>query len=185
MNVQEAFDVLLSELQNALEQAQAQIAQAVSKAHYAEVQAAAQKAEQIQKQLNTLQQMRQSWPSSVDAKPARRRPGRPKKKPERLHRGEKFTDKEFRLPLLQALVQLGGSASTKQTLDQVGELVQGQLKPADYEILSDGRTIRWRNTAAWARQQLVEEGLMKNDSPNGVWEITEQGRKYVEQSSKP
>ncbi len=33
-----------------------------------------------------------------------------------------------------------------------------------------------RNTAQWARIIRVEAGLLKKDSPHGIWEISEQGR---------
>ena len=33
--------------------------------------------------------------------------------------------------------------------------------------------------AAWARQNLVNQGLLSGSSPRGIWEITEQGRNYL------
>ncbi|RMH13146.1 MAG: hypothetical protein D6698_14360, partial [Gammaproteobacteria bacterium] len=41
----------------------------------------------------------------------------------------------------------------------------------------------WRNTAQWCRNTMVREGLMKSDSPYGIWEITEAGRKYLQDES--
>ncbi|KUK31071.1 MAG: Uncharacterized protein XD63_1668 [Thermoanaerobacterales bacterium 50_218] len=38
---------------------------------------------------------------------------------------------------------------------------------------------RGRNTAQWCRYTMVSEGLLKPDSPRGVWEITETGRKQL------
>jgi len=43
---------------------------------------------------------------------------------------------------------------------------------------------RWVNTARWARQKMVEKGLLAKDSPWGIWEITEKGRKYYYEEKK-
>ena len=38
---------------------------------------------------------------------------------------------------------------------------------------------RWRNTAHWARYELVQDGLLKDDSKRGIWEISEKGRQFL------
>ena len=55
------------------------------------------------------------------------------------------------------------------------------LKPLDYEPhKSDGKSIRWRNSAQWARNTMVnEDGRMKK-TKNGIWEISEKGRKWLQ-----
>ncbi|MCC7571175.1 winged helix-turn-helix domain-containing protein, partial [Candidatus Micrarchaeota archaeon] len=41
---------------------------------------------------------------------------------------------------------------------------------------------RWRNTAQWARNSMVnEEGFLKKDSPRGIWEISEKGRAFLKE----
>lgn len=95
-------------------------------------------------------------------------------------KGEITPHTAFYRPILESLVELGGSAKTKVILDRVGEKMQGILKPLDYAVLpSDGKSIRWRNSAQWARNAMVnEDGRMKK-TKNGVWEISEQGRKWL------
>jgi len=46
-------------------------------------------------------------------------------------------------------------------------------------LASDPKTPRWRNAACWARSAMVNEGLLKSDSPRGVWEISAEGRKRL------
>lgn len=77
---------------------------------------------------------------------------------------------------------MGGSGKTKLVLDRVGEKMKGVLKAIDYEAhKSDEKQIRWRNSAQWARNTLVnDDGRMKKGSPNGVWEISEKGRKWLQ-----
>ena len=102
----------------------------------------------------------------------------------RLPRGERTPDKAYRLPILQALIALGGEAKMSQVLDRVYAEMKPHLKPADLEPLpSDAHTPRWRNAAQSARQAMVDEGLLRKDSPRGVWAITEVGRKFLAQHS--
>ena len=47
------------------------------------------------------------------------------------------------------------------------------------EPQSSPDNLRWRNAAQWARNSMVNDGLMKNDSPRGVWEISDKGRNFL------
>lgn len=86
----------------------------------------------------------------------------------------------FRLPILQALAELGGSSKVNDVLDRVGQLMEGTLRPVDFErLVSEPSDFRWRNTAHWARLEMVHAGLLKEGSKRGVWEITDQGRAYL------
>jgi restriction system protein len=98
-------------------------------------------------------------------------------------KGEITPHTAFYRAILESLVELGGSAKTKDVLDRVGKKMQGILKPLDHAVLpSDGKSIRWRNAAQWARNTMVnEDGRMKK-TKNGVWEISEQGRKWLKNS---
>ncbi len=55
------------------------------------------------------------------------------------------------------------------------------LKPQDYEYLKSGKKqIRWRNSAQWARSTMVNvDGRMVKNGKNGIWEISDQGRKWL------
>jgi restriction system protein len=105
---------------------------------------------------------------------------------QRARKGTITSDKEFQIPLLQALVKLGGSGKTKQVIDQVGKLMEGKFKPKDFELLkSEPETVRWRNKVMWARNSLVNDlGYMKSDSPFGVWAISDKGRKWLDDQTK-
>jgi restriction system protein len=90
-------------------------------------------------------------------------------------------------PLLEVLEEIGGSGKTKQVLDLLGEKMKPILKPKDSEPHeSDSKTIRWRNSAQWARNTMVnEDGRMKTNSPRGIWEISDKGRKWLKEASNP
>ncbi len=98
----------------------------------------------------------------------------------RLTRGQRTSEDAFYLPILKALDEMGGSAHIKDVLARVGQLMKEVLKEVDYQpVSSDGNLLRWRNTAQWARQNMVYKGLLKNNSPRGFWEISEAGRQYL------
>ena len=96
-------------------------------------------------------------------------------------KGEITPHTDFFPFILQVLVEIGGSGKTKIVLDRVGEKMKNVLKPLDYEFLkSDGKSIRWRNAAQWARNTMVnEDGRMVKNGKNGVWEISDKGRKSL------
>jgi len=89
---------------------------------------------------------------------------------------------EYCKPLLEVLAEIGGSGPTDEVLDRLGEKMKSTLKPIDYEChKSNDKQIRWRNTAQWARNKMVNsDGRMKKGSPRGIWEISTKGRKWLE-----
>lgn len=95
-------------------------------------------------------------------------------------KGEVTPHFAFYQAILESLVEMGGSGKTRDVLDRVGEKMKDQLKPLDYGFLpSDGKSIRWRNSAQWARNTMVnEDGRMKK-TKTGVWEISDEGRKWL------
>lgn len=97
-------------------------------------------------------------------------------------KGQITSQDEYCQPILEVLVEMSGKGKTKAVLDRLGEKMKANLKPIDYEShKSNDKQIRWRNTAQWARNKMVNtDGRMKKDSPNGVWEISDKGRKWLE-----
>lgn len=81
-------------------------------------------------------------------------------------------------PILAALNANDGRAPTREVLDEVGEALKDRLTQADRGRISSGG-IRWENRAQFARLKMVDRGLLRADSPRGVWEITDAGRAYL------
>ncbi len=103
---------------------------------------------------------------------------------ERLRRGLRTPEDAFRRPILEALVECGGEAPMGKVLEAVEKKMRNRLTEYDFLPLpSDPRSVRWRNTAQWCRNSLVREGLLKRDSPHGIWEISESGRKALEKEA--
>jgi restriction system protein len=99
-------------------------------------------------------------------------------------KGEITPHTEYFPYILQVLVEMGGRGKTKAVLDWVGDLMKGVLKPQDYEFLKSGKTqVRWRNSAQWARSTMVNvDGRMVKNGKNGIWEISDKGRKWLKEN---
>ena len=99
-----------------------------------------------------------------------------------VRRGEKTPEAEYPIPILKALAAMGGRGRTQEVVDRVGQLMGGRLNEYDRQTLAAGE-VRWRNTAEWARNTMVNEmnpALLNPSSPHGWWEITQAGREYLE-----
>lgn len=85
-------------------------------------------------------------------------------------RGPKFT--KHIIPLIEALREMGGSASSAEATDAVIE----QEKISEEELAKTNKNgqSNVRNSIAWARMYLVYSGHIDSSS-RGVWRLTEKG----------
>ena len=102
-------------------------------------------------------------------------------RPRRAARGSLLPQAEYELPLLESLVELGGSGPASEIIDHVGSKLDGRLTAADCSTLASG-DVRWRNRVQFVRIGLVKEGLIARESPRGIWEITNAGRERLQDS---
>ncbi len=92
--------------------------------------------------------------------------------------GELTPRKDFWRPILGALIARGGRAFRQEVHKDVETKMQGQLKAGDLEHNLDG-TLKWSKAVDFQRLVMVHEGLLRNGSPRGVWEISEQGKQWL------
>ena len=98
----------------------------------------------------------------------------------RLRKGLRTPEAAYYRPILEVLAEMGGAGETGEVLDRVGRKMKGLLKDVDFDPLASGPdNPRWRNAAQWARNAMVREGLLKADSPRGVWQISDKGREML------
>jgi len=135
-----------------------------------------QKTAQLQDLRKALQSLEKQWFQVLPDQPAGRRRGRPR----RTQTGDITPQKAYQLPLLQALEEMGGRAECAMVTRRVREIMADILKPADFESLDDEHDIRWVTNVRFARQNLIERGCLRSDSPRGIWEITDRGREYLQ-----
>src|SRR5260221_3281972 len=103
----------------------------------------------------------------------------------RISKGLRTPEPAFFRPILQALCDLGGSAKRSDVFNVLEPSMRDILQPIDYQILSsEAEQVRWQNSAQWARNLMVKEGLLQPDSPVGIWAITEKGRAFLRNNSR-
>lgn len=76
-------------------------------------------------------------------------------------------------PLLDALRELGDSASTQEASDRIAQ--NCEVSDEKREEVTESGTPRFHNQVCWARQYLVWEGLL-GSAKRGVWTLTERGK---------
>jgi len=106
-----------------------------------------------------------------------------KRKQRTLRKGSKTHNSEYRIPILQVLTDLGGRGKVNEILERVYEKMKDVLNSVDLEVLPSGFHFRWRDSAQWERNTMVNQGLLEKDSPRGIWEITESGKNYLKEHS--
>ena len=100
-------------------------------------------------------------------------------------RGSRLPQAQYEVPILEALITLGGSAHSSRVIELVGQKLKHQLTPVDYARVKSGET-RWENRTRFARLMLKNRGEIASDSPHGIWEITEAGQlRVASQPSRP
>lgn len=106
-----------------------------------------------------------------------------KEKSQRLSKGLATPRDEYIIPILESIAELGGNGRIPEILQKVKEKMIDVLTEYDMELEPEGNEYRWRKSAQWARYHLTQKGLLSDESPRGVWEITDAGRKYLQNNS--
>lgn len=93
-------------------------------------------------------------------------------------RGEKTPRPEFRKPLLQVLLRLGGGASRSSVLAELEKVMFDRLTLSDREDIASGGCPSWQKSAEWMVHSLRSAKLLKpvNECPYGYWILTDQGK---------
>ena len=182
-NVDAAFDILLEQIEAEIDLVNRGGARAFEARDYDAARATLERAGLVIAFRDRTAALRREWVAlagpqvesegSAEDQTQRRDPGR-------LRRGLRTPEDAYFRPILQVLTELGGHAAMGQVLDRVGQAMRGVLRDVDHQPLaSDPDLPRWRNSAQWARNSMVQAGLLRGDSPRGVWEISDAGRRSL------
>lgn len=93
--------------------------------------------------------------------------------------GSILPEHEYWKPMLEFIVEAGGSAPAGEVIGALGERLRGSLTSRDQERLETGE-VRWRNRVRFARLRMTQQGLLSDASPRGVWQVTDAGRSYLD-----
>lgn len=182
-NVDAAFDMLLEQIEAEIDLVNRGGARAFESRDYAAARATLERAGLLIAFRDRTAALRREWgtlaaPQAAAEETAEEQSQR--RDPGRLRRGLRTPEEAYYRPILQVLVELGGRAPMGQVLDRVGQMMRGVLRDVDHQPLASYPDLpRWRNAAQWARNSMVQEGLLRNDSPRGVWEISDAGRQSL------
>lgn len=101
----------------------------------------------------------------------------PAKKPRAKRLNSPKTDRSIlRSLIIEALNELGGSAHKNDLYKLIEKKYEGRFLPGDFDYLPDGKRIVWKNYSDWEGTAMRQEGLLKSDSPRGIWELSEDHR---------
>lgn len=90
--------------------------------------------------------------------------------------------REIEIPLLAAIVHLGGEAKPRDVYPLVTQKFPDlTAEEQDERLESSPSTRKWHNLVQWVRQALVQSGEI-DGSTRGVWRITPAGRLRLEES---
>ena len=183
-NVSSGFEMLLEEVEAEIDFVNGVGARAFEGRDYDKVKEAHERAGQLTAFRDRLAALRKEWEQMAAAaerdedeqtRAERRNLGK-------LRKGVRTPESAYYVPILKVLDQMGGGGKVAEVLERVGRLMKPILKDVDYQPLASGPdNPRWRNAAQWARNSMVNEGLLKGDSPRGVWEITDAGQARLKQ----
>ena len=185
-NVSSGFEMLLEEIEAEIDFFTRIGARAFENRDFRKVDEARAQAEQVTAFRDKVAALRKEWDAisgaeteeDEETKAERRNLGR-------LRKGLRTPESAYYLPILKAMSELAGSAKMQTVLEKVYETMKPILKDVDHQPLaSDPDMPRWRNSAQWARNTMRQEGLIKDDSPHGIWEISDAGRQKLKEAEK-
>lgn len=184
-DINNAFEFVLSKIDSSIKSLNEDGKKALERRDYGQARQASDEAARVsdfrEKVRTLLNEWQQLFASKNVLKPVKERTKKiigPKLSP-----GLRTSQNAYHKPILETLIELGGAGSMNAVLDRVGIKMKGVLNEYDYRPkASDPSQVRWRNAAAWCRFTLVKEGLLRSNSPHGIWEISEEGRKVLKSS---
>jgi hypothetical protein len=182
-NVEAAFEMLLEEIEAEIAFINNAGAKGFEARDYDRAREALEQAASLTGFREKVADLRREWVGLQSRQPQRTRKAR-RRALGRLGRGLRTREEAYFGPILSTLIELGGTAKMADVLPRVEKRMKGILKKVDYEPLASNRDMpRWKNTAQWARNTLVRDGLMKSESRKGVWEISDAGKDWVAKAS--
>ena len=178
-DVATAFEIVLEEIEAVVDDLNRTGAGVLVKGDYDAAKGVIETATRLTDFRTRVRALQREWATLLSEAPSASRAT--KRVKGRLRKGLRTPEDAFRRPILETLVEFGGTGNINAVLDRVGERMQKVLNDYDMTpVPSDPNIPRWRNNAQWCRNTLATEGLLNRDSPRGTWEITSDGRAYLD-----
>jgi restriction system protein len=176
------FEILLEQMETEIEFINQAGAKAFAARNYEGARAVLDRADQATALREKLAALRTEWEKAIPTAATNGTNSRVNGSHDhsRLQRGIRTRETVYFKPILQVLSQMGGVGEMGEVLERLPKVMKGTLTEIDYEPLAPNSEVpRWWNTAQWAYSAMTQAGLLKADSPRGVWEMTEAGHKLI------
>jgi hypothetical protein len=79
--------------------------------------------------------------------------------------------------IIAALTDRGGSAKAEEVTSYIEKVFGREFTAKERESIPSGE-IRWLKKVHFSRLDMVRGGLLNEDAPRGVWELTEKGKTF-------
>jgi len=177
--VNTAFEILLEALNNEKTNLSNEGKEAMEVGDFRKSKVISEMGEKIEKFYKKIKELKGEWQNifseSLSLKLIEKRT--------KLKKGLRTKEEEYYLPILETLVELGGSGKMKNVLEKVFDKMKNKLNKYDLEHLpSDPKQVRWKNAAQWARNAMVKKGYLSSNTSKGIWEITQKGKDFYNQN---
>lgn len=137
-----------------------------------ELETSTENKDRLEKLLVGLRKILQTFDEPVSSKPTKS--SQPRKRKRRTKSDPPITQQEvFRDEIIIALMELGGAGTPQDVVKIIEKNMAGRLLAADYERRSTGEVI-WENNVHWQRYKMKQDGILRSDSPKGLWELSEE-----------
>ncbi|MCX8034274.1 MAG: winged helix-turn-helix domain-containing protein, partial [Thermodesulfovibrio sp.] len=155
-----AFELLLEEIENVIEELNKEAEETFKSRDYEKVKSLIEDATKITDFREKIRILQKEWQTLFAPKAPKIKKIRKDEKSKKLKRGLRTPEDAFRIPILESLAELGGKAEVRTVLNEVYKKMKHILNEYDRQQLPSGTGIRWQNTAQWARNTMVQEGLL-------------------------
>ncbi len=96
-----------------------------------------------------------------------------------------FTPSEtYRVPILKALIYLGGNAKLSDVVSFIGKEMKNKFKTADHEKGTNGFEKLWIEMINREKELMINEKLISEDTKSEQWEIIQNGIDFLAQHAK-
>jgi hypothetical protein len=164
--VNKAFVACTREIKTTLREINQQASKLLSRGDYSAAEAEVEVARTVQGFLAETEALRKKWSSL-----RREIRGEAKTKPETTPLWEYYQ------PILQAMVDLGGTATRDEIISHLASSLPDRLKPGDLRPMAKGRP-RWHVMVRRARKAMIKEDYLE-DQLGRRWIITDAGRRVA------
>ena len=176
-----ALELLLEEVERGIDCVNRAGSSAFQSRDHSQVQASLVRSEVLTGFRDKVDALGEEWRAlavSVDLG-ERGKAGSPRRDLGKLLKGLKTPEEAYIEPILQVLNEMRGRGRAGEVVGRVGHVMEPVLRDVDYQLLPGDGKPRWQKTVHWARFRMIEDGLLRSDSPHGIWEISDEGRAHL------